>query len=448
MTIDFSIFKAYDIRGVYPDQLNEEVAYKLGRALVIFLNAEVIVVGRDMRLSSDSLFKALSKGIMEQGADVIDIGITSTPVFNFSVAEYRHHDGGIMITASHNPKEYNGFKLADSQAIPISSIYGLPRVKKLIEKGKFAKKKEGTIVETYMLRPYLDKVLGMIDWKEINDLKVVVDCGNGMGGISLEPIFKKLRNCELIKLYFEPEGTFPHHEPNPLKEETLVDLKEKVVKEKADLGVTLDGDADRIGFIDEKGNVVSGDLITALIAKELLRENPKEKIIYDLRSSQVVPEEIKKGGGIPLRWKVGHALIKKKMREENALFAGELSSHFYFRDFYFVECADLAMLKIMEMISREKKPLSELVKPLRRYYVSGEINSEVRDKEGKMKELAEIYKEAQKIDWLDGVTVEYKDWWFNVRPSNTEPLLRLNLEAKTKELMEEKRDEVLKIIRG
>ena len=447
MKIDSSIFKAYDIRGIYPDQLDEEVAYKLGKALVAFLGAEVLVIGRDMRLSSDSLFDALSKGIIEQGADVVDIGLTSSPIFNFSVAEYEHHDGGIMITASHNPKEYNGFKLSDFQAVPISSIYGLPRVQKLIEEGKFVKKKEGVVIETYMLRPYLDKVLGMVDRNKIKNLKVVIDCGNGMGGISIPPIFRRLKDCELIKLYFEPDGTFPHHEPNPLKEETLEDLKKEVLETKADFGVALDGDGDRIGFVDEKGEVIPGDLITALVAKELLKQNPGEKIIYDLRSSWVVKEEIEKAGGVPIMWKVGHALIKKKMREENVLFAGELSSHFYFRDFYFVECADLVLLKIMEILSREKKPLSKLVEPLRRYYVSGEINSDVEDKKAKMKELAKKYKDAKKIYWLDGVSVEYKDWWFNVRPSQTESLLRLNLEAKTKKLMEEKKDEVLKMIR-
>lgn len=441
------IFKAYDIRGIYPEELDEEVAYKLGQATVEFLKADALVVGRDMRLSSDPLFKALSKGVIEAGADLIDIGLSSSPLTYFAIAEYGH-EGGIFISASHNPKEYNGFKITKNLAIPISSETGLFEIKKLVEKGKFKKRKIGQMIQTNVLDDYLRKIFSLVKRKSLRGLKVVADFGNGIGALTLPLIFKKI-DCQLIALYPEPDGSFPNHEPNPLKEENLIDLKKKVKEEKADFGVALDGDGDRIGFVDEKGEAIKGDIITALLSKEILKKNPGAKILYDLRSSWATPEEIKKAGGIPIEYRVGHALIKEKMRREGAIFAGELSMHFYWKDFYNVENADLAVLKIIELLNKEKKTLSELVKPISRYFHSGEINFEVEDKEGKIKEVEERYKNgATRISYLDGLKIEFKDWWFNLRPSNTEPLLRLNIEAKTKEILEEKKEEVVRLIKS
>jgi len=445
--INPSIFKAYDIRGIYPDDLNEEIAYRVGRALVIFTGAKTVVVGRDMRLSSVPLVREVIQGITDQGADVVDIGVVSTPMFNFTVAEYDDYEAGVMITASHNPKEYNGFKLCYGDALPIGEKTGMAEIKKIVTKGDFKKARKGTVMKKEILKDYVKKVLELIDLEEIKPIKVVIDAGNSVGAIPLPEIFKNLP-CKLIPLYFELDGTFPHHEANPLKEETLKDLKKKVFEERADLGVAFDGDADRVGFIDEKGAVVRGDLITALVARELLKENQGELILYDVRSSQVIREEVEAAGGRAKMCRVGHALIKKQMRDEKALFAGEFSSHFYYRKFYNVESGDLTMLKILEIISQARKPFSEIVAPLLRYFHSGEINFEVKDKERKMKEIEEKYSGmAKEISHLDGIRLDFDDWWFNVRPSNTEPLLRLNLEAKTRELMEKKRGELIKLIK-
>lgn len=447
MQINPSIFKAYDIRGVYPQDLNEGIAYQIGKALVVFTNAKTVVVGRDARLSSPALFEAVSRGIVEQGAKMVDIGIVSTPMFNFAVAEHAEHEAGIMVTASHNPKEYNGFKLCYGNALPIGGETGMAEIKKLVMEDKFEKVEPGQMVKKNILDAYVEKVLSSIDVSEIKSLKVVVDAANAPGAVPLPKIFEKLP-CKLIPLYFELDGTFPNHEANPLKEETLVALKKKVLGEGADLGVAFDGDADRVGFVNEKGETVRGDIIMALVARELLRESPGEIIFYDVRSSLVVSEEIERAGGRAKMCRVGHALIKKQMRDERALFAGEFSSHFYYRDFYNVESGDLTMLKLLEIISQSGKKFSEIVAPLLRYFHSGEINFEVKDKERKMKELEEKYgASASEISHLDGIRLEFDDWWFNVRPSNTEPLLRLNLEAKTKELMEEKRKELTELIK-
>ncbi len=447
MQINPSIFKAYDIRGIYPQDLNEGIAYRLGRALVVFTGAKTVVVGRDVRLSSPSLFNEVSRGILDQGGEAIDVGVVSTPMFNFAVAEYKEHEAGIMITASHNPKEYNGFKLCYGNALPIGGETGMAEIKKLVMEGNFGEEKKGKIEKKEILKNYVEKIFSLVNVDEIKPLKVVVDTGNACGAVPLLEIFEKLP-CKLVPLYFELDGNFPNHEANPLKEETLKDLKKKVLEEKADLGVAFDGDADRVGFVDEKGNTVRGDMIAALVAKELVGESPKALVFYDVRSSWAVREEVEKMGGMAKMCRVGHALIKKQMREEAALFAGEFSSHFYYKNFYNVESGDLTMLKILEIVSKENRPFSEVVMPLLRYYHSGEINFEVEDKMGKMKELEKRYTGmAKDVSHLDGIRLEFDDWWFNVRPSNTEPLLRLNLEAKTKELMEEKKMELMEIIR-
>lgn len=446
--INPSIFKAYDIRGIYPKDLNEETVYKIGRAAVLITGAKTVVIGRDVRASSDALFKALAKGIMEQGANVVDIGVVTTPMLNFAVGEYKEHEAGIMVTASHNPKEYNGLKLCYENTLPIGENTGMAELKKVAMEGNFpAAPTAGKLEKKEILDAYVEKVLSLVDIKKIKPLKVVVDTANAVGVVPLPEIFKKIP-CKLIPLYFELDGTFPNHEANPLKEETLADLKNKVLEEGADIGVAIDGDADRIGFVDEKGETVRADLILTLIAEELLREKPGELIFYDVRASRVVKEAVEAAGGRAEMCRVGHALIKKQMWDNGALFAGEFSSHFYYRDFYNVESGDLSMLKLLEIISQSGKKLSEIVTPLKRYYHSGEINFKVSDKTEKMKELEEKYGAAAKeISHLDGIRLDFSDWWFNVRPSNTEPLLRLNLEAKTKEMMEEKKEELSKLIK-
>lgn len=445
--INPSIFKAYDIRGIYPQDLNEEVVYLVGRAVVAFTGAKTVVIGRDARSSSDSLGEAVKRGVTDQGADAVDIGLSSTPMLNFAVAAYDEHEAGIMITASHNPKEYNGLKLCYGNALPIGGDTGMAEIKRLVTEGKFKEGPKGKVIKKEILGAYVKKVLSLVDVEEIKPLKVVVDTANAVGAVPLPEFFKKIP-CEVIPLYFELDGNFPNHEANPLKEETLVDLKKKVLEEKADLGVAIDGDADRIGFVDERGQTVRGDLVEALVAKELLKEKPGELILYDVRSSQVIREEVEKAGGRAEMCRVGHALIKKQMWDSGALFAGEFSSHFYYRDFYKVESGDLTMLKIFEIVSQAGEPFSKLVAPLLRYYHSGEINFEVKDKEKKMRELEEKYAgSAENISHLDGIRLDFENWWFNVRPSNTEPLLRLNLEAKTRELMEVKKKELEEIIR-
>lgn len=446
MSINSSIFKAYDIRGIYPRDLNEEVAYLVGRAIVVLTGAKTVVVGYDARFSSDSLVQAVIKGVTEQGADAVNIGLVTTPMLNFAVAEHPEHEAGIMVTASHNPKEYNGLKLCYGNALPIGENTGMADIKKLVLEEKFSVAVPGKVLKKEILDAYVEKVLSLIDVKNIKPLKIVVDTANAVGAIPLPEFFKKIP-CQLIPLHFELDGNFPNHEANPLKEETLVDLKKKVLEESADLGVAIDGDADRIGFVDEKGETVRADLILTLITKKLLEEKPGELVLYDVRSSRIAREVVEKAGGRAEMCRVGHALIKKQMWDNGALFAGEFSSHFYYRDFYNVESGDLTMLKLLEIISLSGRKLSEIVAPLLRYHHSGEINFEVSDKEGKMKELEEKYgAAASEISHLDGVRLDFSDWWFNVRPSNTEPLLRLNLEAKTKELMEQKKKELTEII--
>ncbi len=439
-----SIFKAYDIRGVYPKELNEDMAYRIGRAFADFMNVKKVLVGRDMRISSNSLFRSLSQGIINQGADVIDIGLCSSPMCYFA-CNFLKADASVMITASHNPAVFNGFKFTRKQAIPISGDTGIKEIEKLSEKDKFRNvRKKGKIVRKEIMNAYVKHVLKFIKNKNAK-LKVVIDCGNGMGGIEAREVFKHLK-CKVIEMYFDPDGTFPNHEANPLKEENVEELRRKVVNEKADLGIAIDGDADRVFFISDTGEIIPSDFITSIIAKMHLKESPGETILYDLRSSWITPETIKANGGNPVMSKVGHSFIKEKLRKAKGVFGGELSGHFYFQDNFYADSGIIACLKIIDLIAEEKKKISDLIRPLKKYFASGEINSQVEDKEAKMKELAKKYKDG-KASLLDGVRVEYEDWWFNVRPSNTEPLLRLNLEAKTRKLMEEKRDEILKIIR-
>ncbi len=441
-----SIFKAYDVRGVYPTELDEELAYKIGRAYVTFLKVDKVAVSQDMRESSDSLKKELIRGITDQGADVIEIqGLCSSPKSYFA-CWFLKVPGSVMVTASHNPGKYNGFKFTRQEAIPISGDTGMKDIEKLVLLNKFKNVgKKGEVIKKEITLAYKKHILSMFGVRKIKPLKVVIDAGNGMGGADMELVLDELP-LKVDKMYFKPDGSFPNHEANPLKEENLVDLKKKVLEEKADLGIAIDGDADRVFFIDEKSEIIPADFITCLIAEEMLKKKKGEKVLYDLRSSWIVKEVIEKSGGISRMSKVGHSFIKEQMRREKAIFAGELSGHFYFRDNFYTDSGVIALLKVIEIISEKGKKLSEIIKPLKKYYASGEINSEVKDKQAKMKALAGVYKDG-KVSWLDGVRVDFDDWWFNVRPSNTEPLLRLNLEAKSKWLMEEKRDDVLKKIR-
>lgn len=447
-SFNLEIFRAYDIRGLYPQEINEMIVYQIGQALAQFLKPKKIAVGRDTRLSSPALRKALVKGLREEGVNVIDIGLSTTPMLYFGV-NFLKTDGGVMITASHNPGEYNGLKLVREKAIPISEETGLGKIRDLVLTQQTKKKfiKRGRVILKEIKKDYLTFLL---EGKRVNlPGKVVVDAGNGMTGLLLEELLNRL-SVDYIPLYFEPDCTFPHHEANPLKEETLEGLKRQIREKKAFLGVAFDGDGDRVAFCDEKGELISASCVTALLADQILKETGPGVIIYDLRSSKIIAETVKKRGGKALKVRVGHSFIKKKMEEKKALFAGELSGHFYFpfkfpQGISYFESGIFAMIKIFEIISREKKSLSELVLPFQKYFHSGEINFEIRDKEKALKKLAKIYRDGR-ISHLDGLTVEYSEWWFNVRPSNTEPLLRLNLEAKRKNLMREKIEEIKEVL--
>ncbi|MBI4709413.1 MAG: phosphomannomutase/phosphoglucomutase [Candidatus Portnoybacteria bacterium] len=446
--IDQKIFKAYDVRGVYPEEINEDVAYKIGWAFVEFLknNNELgsrqIIVGRDARLSSDALFEALSQGIISQGIDVIDLGYVSTPLLYWAVIN-EGVDGGIIITASHNPAQYNGFKFCGLSAKPIGLGSGLEKVRDLaLGKEEIPVSfSAGKISQKRLLDEYINSIQKQTDLSQLKPLEIIIDCGNGMMGPEVEMLIKKLP-CRAEILFSEPDGNFPNHEANPIKEETLETLKEKVLSEKANLGIAFDGDGDRIGFLDERGEKIRGDFITAIIAQELLKENRGQKILYEVRSSKAVRETIEKSGGIPVLGRAGHALIKDQMRKEDIFFAGELSGHYFFKQLGIIDNALFAMLLVLKIISQEDKPISEIVKPFQKYYQSGEINFEVENKEEILKSLEEKYSSADKILKIDGLTAEFKDWWFNVRPSNTEPLLRLNIEAESEDLLEEKTKEL------
>jgi len=441
-----SIFKAYDIRGIYPEQLNEEIAYKIGSAFVEFLKCKNVVIGRDMRLSSDSLFKALAKGVTDQGSDVINIGLSTTPMLYFTVANYGF-DSGLMVTASHNPKQWNGIKFTREKAIPISDATGIKEIKELVEKNNFEKSEKGRIIKKDVLKDYVDFVLSFVDVKKIKPLKVVMDASNGMAGMIAPKVFEKI-GIDIIPMYFELDGSFPNHQSNPLILENRQDIMKKVIEEKADLGIAWDGDADRCFFIDDKGNFIQGDFITGLFAESMLKKHPNSMILYDLRASWFVKDMIKKNNGRSRMCRVGHSFFKQYMREENAVFAGEVTGHYYYkyRDFY-TDNGMIPALQMIELISIKNKPFSEILKITNNYFISEEINSKVNDKEAVIKKLEQEFSDG-KIYHMDGVSVDYDDWHFNVRPSNTEPLLRLNLEAKTKEKMEEMRDKVLEIIRS
>jgi phosphomannomutase len=449
--MDESIFKAYDIRGVYPDSLNEDLTQKIGRAYVNYLglSGSRVIVGRDMRLSSEPLEDAFIQGVTEAGADVLDIGLVSTDALYFAVG-HLEEPGGAMITASHNPKDYNGLKLCREDAIALSGDEGINQIRDLITSGKLPEPNEyeGSVEEGDIIEDYAEHCLGFIDAEGLRPLKIVVDAGNGMAGKMLPPIFEKLP-FEYVPMYFELDGSFPNHPPNPIEPENMEELQERVVSESADFGVAFDGDADRCFIVTEKGETISGDILATLVAKNVLEKEPGAAIVYSAVCSKALPELVRREGGRPIRTKAGHSIIKPQMRSNDAAFGGEHSGHFYFRDNYFADSGVIAMLTVAELVGRQEDPLSELLPPIDPYVRSGEINSEVEDQDAVLEQVEEYYadRDSPEIDHLDGLTVDFGEWWFNLRPSNTEPLLRLNVEASDRETMEEKRDELFDLIR-
>jgi phosphomannomutase len=462
MSIDPGIFKAYDIRGLYGEQIDGDTALAIGRGFARVLTKlsgkptpELRVgLGRDMRLTAPELAARYREGLLMEGVDVLDAGQVGTEMLYFLVGS-RELDGGLMCTASHNPKAYTGAKLVRDGAIALSGDEGIQDIRREIEQGfdrEGPAPRLGSVQEVDVYEEFQTTALAMIDPDAIAPLKVVVDGGNGMAGPMVGPLLERL-GLDLIETYWTPDGDFPDHEPNPLLPENRTFIIEKVIETGADLGIAWDGDADRCFFIDDTGKFVDGDFLTALLAESLLRKRSDpthpSAILYDVRASWAVPDTVKRAGGTPHINRVGHAFFKTRMRKEGSLFGGEVSGHYYFRDFYCADSGTIPALLILEQLSLQGKRLSELLEPYReRYFISGEINTEVQDQQAKMKEIAERYSDA-KQSWLDGVSIDYEDWHFNVRPSNTEPLLRLCLESlRSREHMEAARDEALELIRA
>ncbi len=450
--LDPKVFKAYDVRGIYPDELDEAGAEAIGRAYVEQFEPRRMAVGRDMRLSSPAMQEALMRGAAAAGADVLDLGLVGTEMVYFAVGSLGL-EGGAMVTASHNPKEYTGMKLVRRGALPVGGESGLLDVRDRAMSAadpsgtRFRTGPEGTIEAHDIWPAYVDRVLSFVDIAAIKPLKVVIDAANGMAGAMLPPVLERLP-IETVRCYFEPDGSFPNHEPNPLLPENREFIVGKTLEEGADLGVAFDGDADRCFFVDDTGEFVPGDFVTALFAESVLEKEPGAKVIYDVRASRAVPDAIERDGGVALMNRVGHAFIKARMRKEDAAFAGEVSGHYYFRDFSQADSGVVPFLLMLELISKRGRRLSEILAPLRsRYFITGELNTPVPDVALKLQELKERYADGR-VSHLDGISVDYDEWHFNVRPSNTEPLLRLNLEAMSEELMEQKRDEVLEVIRS
>ncbi len=458
MTISPDIFKAYDVRALYPGELNEPAAYLIGRAYVAYLQGAAdarpgplrIAVSRDMRVSSPSLSRSLVEGARDQGADIVDYGLCGTDMLYFAVAS-EGFDGGVQVTASHNPGKYNGMKMVRREAFPLSGDAGIGEIRDMVVGGAIpaATLPRGTCETRDMLDAYVARVMGFVEPGAIKPFKVVLDAGSGMAGLVAPRLFDQLP-CQTTRLCFDVDGTFPNHEANPLIEKNRRDIVERVIAEKADIGIAWDGDADRCFFIDGSGEFIAGDFITALLAEAFLMKSPGETIIYDVRASYAVRDIVAKYGGTALMNRVGHAFIKRRMREENAIFGGEVTGHYYFRDYFYADNGFIPALLILELMSRKGQTLRDLLAPLReRYFISGEINTRVASTaliEGRLAALAERYRDGHTYT-MDGFSAEFPDWHFNVRASNTEPLLRLNLEALTPGLMAQKRDEVLAIVR-
>ncbi len=446
--LDPGVFKAYDVRGIYPSELDEEGAYAIARAYVAEFEPRRIAVGRDMRLSAPAMARAAIAGAADGGAEVVDIGMVGTEMLYFAVDELGL-DGGIEVTASHNPKEYTGMKIVRRGALPVGGESGLQEVRARALAGFERGQTPGHVSQVDVYPGFVDRVLSFIDPAEVQQLRIVIDAANGMAGAMLPPVLDRLPGLDVVRCYFEPDGSFPNHEPNPLLPENREFIVRKVVESEADFGVAFDGDADRCFFVDDSGEFVPGDFATALLAELILRKQPGSKVIYDVRASWAVPETIERAGGIPLVNRVGHAYIKHRMRKEDAVFAGEVSGHYYFRDFSQADSGVIPFLLMLELVSRRGMPLSVILRSYRgRYFITGELNTRVADVAVKLQELKERYAAEGRISHLDGISVDAGDWHMNVRPSNTEPLLRLNLEARSRELMERKRDEVLDLIRS
>jgi phosphomannomutase len=450
-TVNPSIFKAYDIRGLYPSEVNEDAARQIGRGFVAYLQARRIAVSRDMRISSPAVAAAFIQGAREQGADVVDYGMLATDMMYFAVAR-DGHDGGAQITASHNPKQYNGIKLVRREAFPLSGNAGLEEIRDMIEGGTLPAPAAtpGALSTMTVMEDYVVHVMSFIDPSIVKPFNVVLDAGSGMAGLVAPRLFERLP-CRTTRLCFDVDGTFPNHEANPLIEENRRDIVERVVRDRADIGIAWDGDADRCFFIDGSGEFVAGDFVTALLAEAFLLRHPGAKIVYDVRASYAVKDMVAKYGGTALMNRVGHAFFKQRMREEGAIFGGEVTGHYYFRDNFYADNGFVPALLMLELMSRKGQTLHELLAPLRaKYFISGEINTKMPDMkvvQEKVDALSARYSDA-KTYTMDGVSVEYPEWHFNVRASNTEPLIRLNLEATTEQRMEQKRDEVLSFIRS
>jgi phosphomannomutase len=449
--INPEIFKAYDVRGIYPAEITEDIARDIGRAFVAYLGARRIAVGRDMRLSSPSLAEAFVDGARAQGAAVVDYGLIGTDLLYYAVAR-DGHDGGAQITASHNPKQYNGMKLVGAQAVPLSGDKGISDIRDLVIGRRIPSPPgaRGALSTADVLGEYVQHVLSFIDVSVIKPFHAVLDAGSGIAGLVAPPLFAELP-CRTTRLCFDVDGTFPNHEANPLIEENRRDIVERVVAERADIGIAWDGDADRCFFIDGSGDFIAGDFITALLAEAFLLKHPGATIVYDVRASDAVKDTVARYGGTALMNRVGHAFFKTRMREHRAIFGGEVTGHYYFRDNWYADNGFIPALLILELMSKKGQSLRDLLAPLReRYFISGEINTKVADMrvvQEKIDGLARRYADAHTYR-MDGISVEYPDWHFNVRPSNTEPLLRLNLEGRTPDIMAARRDEVLAFIRG
>lgn len=439
-----SVFKAYDIRGLSPGEIDAAFAERLGRAIAARFSPKRVLVGKDMRKTSDALESALIRGLTGSGVNVVRIGLCSTPMFNVSLGLANGaFDLGVMVTASHNPGKYNGFKITRGDCLPVGQGSGMEELEKTFDVSDVGIRasQEGTITDDpAALSKYVDFILSLANLPhDMPKMKIAIDAGNGMAGAVLPEVLKRLPWLDVETLYFQPDGTFPNHEANPLKRETLNDLIEVVRRTSCDVGVAFDGDADRVGFVDEKGEPIPGDLTTAFLSEEVLHEHPDGLVLYDVRSSWSVPEAVTENGGHAEMVMVGHANIKKAMRENVATFAGELSMHFYFKELWNCESGDLAMLLVLRKIARERVSLSALWRPLRRYAKSDEMNFEVKDPVLAIERLERRYvPEAKTVVTIDGLRVEFADWWFSIRASNTEPLIRLNVEARTEEMLGEK----------
>jgi phosphomannomutase len=447
--LDPKVFKAYDVRGIYGAELDEDGARAIGRAFVEVFGPKRIAVGHDMRLSSPSMAEAAIAGAAEAGADVLELGLIGTEMVYFAVGELGL-DGGIAVTASHNPKEYTGLKIVREGALPVGGESGLLEIRDRAVAGDSPEAGAKGTVEPYDIwEQYVERALSFVDVEAIKPLKVVADAANGMAGVMLPPVLEHLPQLEVVRCYFEPDGTFPNHAPNPLLPENREFIVAKTLEERADFGVAFDGDADRCFFVDDTGEFVPGDFATALFAESVLAKEPGAKIIYDVRASWAVPQTIERAGGVALINRVGHAFIKHRMREEHAAFGGEVSGHYYFRDFSQADSGVVPFLLMLELLSKRGQKLSEILRPFRdRFFITGELNTPVEDVDATLRELEERFGAEGRVTHLDGLSVDADDWHFNVRPSNTEPLLRLNLEALDEALMERRRDDVLAVIRG